>query len=50
MTMSVKEGVFGDDSETVTGSSIDGDGYYTVECTLGDHTCESHSFSADGST
>ena len=50
MTMSVKEGVFAEDSETVTGSSVDSDGYYNVECTLGNHNCETHSFSKDGST
>ena len=49
MTMSVKEGVFAEDSETVTGSSVDDDGYYNVECKLGD-ACETHSFSTDGST
>ena len=47
MTMSVKEGVFAKDSGTVTGSQIDGEGYYNVECNLGDHTCETHFFSAD---
>ena len=50
MTMSVKEGVFAKDSDTVTGSSLDDEGYYNVECTLGDHNCETHSFSIDGST
>lgn len=46
--MSVKEGVFGADSGTVTDSSIDEDGYFNVECNIGD-ACESHSFNADGS-
>ena len=48
MTMSVKQGVFADDSSTVTGSAIDSDDYYNVECNLGD-ACATHSFSADGS-
>lgn len=49
ITMSVKEGVFADDSETVTGAVVDDDGYFNVECNLGDE-CETHSFSADGTT
>ena len=32
----------------VTGSSVDNDGYYYVECILGD-PCKTHSFSSDGS-
>jgi len=48
MTMSVMQGVFADDSSTVTGVTIDSEGYYNVECNLGD-PCATHAFSTDGS-
>lgn len=39
MTMSVTDGVFADDSATVTGTTEDADGFYNVDCNIGDPGC-----------